>query len=189
MVPKDFGQEFGENQDMPSEMQEKTPGVYVRADNELPHELDMLWSNSRPYHKEERNPLISFMVGLVVGCVLTSAVFLLLIMRPQVQTGANEMMAPVTDEMNSEQAQPTTGNGDNGPATSTTGKARGTKALTPSNTTTYKVVSGDSLGKIAEKVYGSSAPEYVDKIQRANSMSSPDKLQLDQKLVIPPKDY
>lgn len=187
MVPKDFGQDFGENQDMPSDMQEKTPGVYVRAENELPHELDMLWSNARPYHKEERNPLISFIAGLLVGAVITSAVFLLFVMRPQVQTGANTIMAPVNEEMPGGQEQASsTEKATQGGKPEAGGKAKG---LSASGGSTYTVVSGDTLGKIAEKVYGSSSPEYLDKIQRANNMPSPDRLQLDQKLIIPPKDY
>lgn len=180
MVPKDFEQDFGEERDMPSDMQEKTPGVYVRADdNELPHELDMLWSNSRPYHREERSPLISFIAGLLVGAVLTAAVFFLFIMRPQVNTnGENEIMAPVSEEMGTGK-QPA---GQQAPGTAAPATSAGTA-------TSYTVVSGDTLGRIAEKVYGSSSPQYVDKIQRANNMSSPDQLQIDQKLVIPPKDY
>ncbi|WP_373531031.1 LysM peptidoglycan-binding domain-containing protein [Vampirovibrio sp.] len=185
MVPKDFGQDFGENHEMPSDTQEKTPGVYVRADNELPQELDMLWSNARPYHKEERNPLISFLAGLLVGAVLTTAVFLLLVMRPQVQTGDNGLMAPANEESLQGGADSAT-TSDETAGDKADGKP---KSLTASKSTTYTVVSGDTLGKIAEKVYGTSAPTYLDKIQRANNMSSPDKLQLDQKLIIPPKDY
>lgn len=182
MSPKDFGQDFGEQQEMHSDMQEKTPGVYVRAENELPHELDMLWSNARPYHKEERNPLISFLAGLVVGAVLTSAVFLLLVMRPQVETGIGGMMAPVEEGMEGNRPEAaTTGQ----PTTAKPGKS----GVTPASSTTYTVVSGDTLGGIAAKVYGSSAPEYIEKIQRANNMPSPDSLQLNQKLIIPPKDY
>jgi hypothetical protein len=183
MVPKDFEQNFGENREMPSDTQEKTPGVYVRAENELPQELDMLWSNARPYHKEERNPLISFLVGMLVGAILTSAVFLLLVMRPQVQTGESGLMAPANEEAIQDGAEETT------TAQPLGTKIRPPKSLTPDRSTTYTVVNGDTLGKIAEKVYGSSAPNYLDKIQRANNLSSPDKLQLDQKLIIPPKDY
>lgn len=184
MVPKDFGQDFGDNQDMPSDTQEKIPGVYVRADNELPQELDMLWSNARPFHKEERNPLVAFLAGLVVGGILTSAVFLLLVMRPQVQTGATDLLAPANEEL-------LQGKSESGTDANTAASKPGavTETTVTGKNTTYTVVSGDTLGKIAEKVYGSSAPEYVDKIQRANNMSSPDKLQLDQKLVIPPKGY
>jgi len=187
MVPKDFGQDFGEQKDMPSDMQEKTPGVYVRADeNELPHELDMLWSTSRPYHREERSPLISFIAGLLVGAILTAAVFFLFIMRPQVKTGENEMTAPITEDLNNGAQQPGNVTGQGGQAApagqATTGGAS-------ASGTSYTVVSGDNLGRIAEKVYGSSDPKYIEKIQRANNMSSPDQLQIDQKLVIPPKDY
>lgn len=186
MVPKDFGQDFGDKQDMPSDTQEKTPGVYVRADNELPQELDMLWSNARPFHKEERNPLVAFLAGLVVGGILTSAVFLLLVMRPQVQTGATNLLAPANEELLQDKQEGNTGTRAEG----TSATSDGVSATTGTGkNTTYTVVSGDTLGKIAEKVYGSSAPEYLEKIQRANNMSSPDKLQLDQKLVIPPKGY
>lgn len=186
MVPKDFEQDFGEEKDMPSDMQEKTPGVYVRADNnELPHELDMLWSGSRPYHREERSPLISFIAGLVVGAILTSAVFWLVFLRPQVKTNENEITVPVSEDLNGKATQPEG-------AASQNGNANGPVAANGQQqgaSTSYTVVSGDTLGRIAEKVYGSSNPELIDKIQRANNMSSPDQLQIDQKLVIPPKNY
>jgi LysM repeat protein len=185
MVPKNFEQDFGEENDMPSDMQEKTPGVYVRADdNELPHELDMLWSNSRSYHREERSPLISFIAGLMVGIVLTSAVFLLIVMRPQVKTSENEMTKPVAEEINGNSTQPANASTSNQGASSALPVTQA-----QAGQTTYTVVNGDNLGRIAGKVYGSSDPKYIDKIQRANHMSSPDQLQIDQKLVIPPKDY
>lgn len=183
MVPKDFEQDFGEEKDMPSDMQEKTPGVYVRADNnELPHELDMLWSGSRPYHREERSPLISFIAGLVVGAILTSAVFWLVFLRPQVKTSENEITVPVSEDLNGKAIQPEGAASQQSGPTAANGQPQGAS-------TSYTVVSGDTLGRIAEKVYGSSNPELIDKIQRANNMSSPDQLQIDQKLVIPPKNY
>lgn len=191
MVPKDFDPNFGEDKDMPSDMQEKTPGVYVRADeNELPHELDMLWSNNRPYHREERSPLISFIVGLLLGAILTTAVFMLFIMRPQVKMNESEMTTPVNETLNPAQTSSTSGQ-----ATSTTGAATGSNTQVagqsgaPAAGTSYTVVSGDNLGRIAGKVYGSSSPELMQKIQRANNMSSPDRLQINQRLIIPPKDY
>jgi nucleoid-associated protein YgaU len=175
-------------------MQEKTPGVYVRADdNELPHELDMLWSNSRPYPREERSPLVSFMVGVLVGSILTAAVFMLFIMRPQVKTNENEMTAPITEDLNAGGQAQSGGSAASGAAKALPGLPSGQRSpggvANAQGSTSYTVVSGDTLGVIAQKVYGSSAPEYVDKIQRANNMDSPDKLQIDQKLIIPPKDY
>lgn len=179
MVSQEHG--FGEEQSMPSDVHEKTPGVYVRAENELPHELDMLWSNSKAYQREDRSPIISFIAGFLVGAVLTAAVFMLFFSHPTVQTGESELEAPV-----SESAAPGT------PAKSSgilNTAEQGTHATSSAGNTAYKVVNGDTLGKIAEKVYGSSAPKYVDKIQRANNMNSPDSLQIGQTLVIPPKNY
>jgi len=184
MVSNDFEPNFGEDKDMPSDMQEKTPGVYVRADeNELPHELDMLWSNNRPYQREERSPLISFVVGLLLGVILTTAVFMLFIMRPQVKTNESVMTAPVNEDLNAGQhAQTTSG-------TAGTTSSVGTAGTGSTAETSYTVENGDTLGRIAQKVYGSSSPDLVDKIQRANNMSSPNKLQINQKLIIPPKNY
>jgi nucleoid-associated protein YgaU len=171
MVSQEFEQGFGE-QAMPSDVHEKTPGVYVRAENELPHELDMLWSNSKAYQREDRSPIISFIAGLLVGAVLTAAVFMLFFSHPQ---------APVSESV----TPAATGKG--GGILNTAEPA--TRAAGPAANTTYKVVSGDTLGRIAEKVYGSSAPKYIDKIQHANGMSSPNNLQIGQTLIIPPKEY
>lgn len=180
MVSQEHG--FGEEQSMPSDVHEKTPGVYVRAENELPHELDMLWSNSKAYQREDRSPIISFIAGFLVGAVLTAAVFLLFFSHPQVQTGSSELEAPISDSA---------ATGGSAPAKGGNGLLNTAEQATPSaaGNTSYKVVNGDTLGRIAGKVYGSSAPKYVDKIQQANNMSSPNSLQIGQTLVIPPKSY
>src|SRR5688572_18296131 len=93
--PHDSTPAFGEEKDMSADTQEKAPGVYVRDDEqEQPHELDMLWSNPRSYHRDDRSPIIAFIAGLLVGTVLTSAVFLLLVMRPNVKTDADKTIIP-----------------------------------------------------------------------------------------------
>lgn len=185
MLPrdKDF-QEFGEERDMPADLQEKTPGVYVRADNELPHELDLLWSNTRSYQREERSPLLTFLAGGVAGALLTAAVFMIFILHPQVHTGGTELLAPASDNGAAATQQEATVSQ---PSTEASGSQATTVASSGSQT--YTVESGDTLGHIAGKFYGSTDPQYVDKIQRANNMSSPDSLQLGQKLIIPPKNY
>ena len=181
MAPEDFDPSRGEDKEMPPEIQEKTPGVYVRADeNELPHELDMLWSNNRPYHREERSPLITFGVGLLLGVVLTTAVFLLFIMRPQVKLNGSDLNPALTGDLN------------NGTKSAESGQRNASGTLNGNSSqlnTTYTVVNGDTLGSISQKVYGSTSLDLQNKIQRANDMSSPNKLQIGQKLVIPPKAY
>ena len=55
----------------------------------------------------------------------------------------------------------------------------------PTNSTVYVVKSGDTLGSIAQKAYGSA--RYSDVIFKANSdiLKNPDKLRLGMKLIIP----
>jgi LysM repeat protein len=54
--------------------------------------------------------------------------------------------------------------------------------------TMYTVKSGDTLGGIAHKFYGSYSPDYVARLKKANNLKG-DALTLDQELVIPPKNY
>ncbi len=180
MLRREFDPDFGEERPMPADLQERTPGVYVRADHELPHELDMLWSNSRLFQREERSPVLSFVAGLLLGILVTTAVFMLIINRPHITTNTSEVTTPVADQ--AEPAEPASAESKAPASAPRTAGPRGGE-------TTYTVQSGDTLGGIAYKVYGSSAPQYVDKIQRANNLPSPDAIQIDQKLVIPPKNY
>lgn len=196
MVSKDSEQNFGEERDMPADLQEKTPGVYVRAEKELPHELDMLWSHTRSYQKEERSPIIPFAAGLAVGLAVTTAVFMLFIMRPEVKiTGDADLMTPIVETMEAQAPSVPEVVGKSTPpeatakAGSTSKKVSQPAAGLSKAMRSYTVQNGDTLGGIAYRMYGSSAPQYVEKIQRANHMKSPDSLQIDQKLVIPPKDY
>lgn len=192
MFSNDFGKEFGEEREMPAELHEKTPGVYVRAENELPHELDMLWSKAPTYQREERSPLISFLAGVLVGAVLTAAVFMLFVMKPEIKTDANEITAPISEDLPADkvatpvQNKPEATKQESQPLSE---KRQAGTGLSNVGGTTYTVVSGDTLSGIAKKMYGSSDPQYVEKIQRANSLKSADSLQLDQRLIIPPKNY
>lgn len=168
---------------MSADTQEKAPGVYVRDDeHEQPHELDMLWSNPRSYHRDDRSPIIAFIAGLLIGIVLTSAVFLLLVMRPNVQTSVEPPIIPLPERAN----QNATVGSDHSTRPSAVSPA--SKIAIP-GATTYTVRSGDTLGSISQKVYGSIEPMYLDKIQRANNLANPNNLHLDQTLIIPPKEY
>ena len=183
MLQRDFGQDFGDDKEMPADLHERTPGVYVRADGL--HELDMLWSNNRAYQREERSPLLFFIAGLILGVITTTAVFMLIINPPRIQAGANLMTAPVSEDIESAPASE-----NQAPGASKTTKSAGSAAVHGSMAgRTHKVANGETLGSISGKYYGSTAPQWVDKIQRANNMSTPDSLQIGQTLVIPPKNY
>lgn len=185
---------------------EQTPGVYLRADQSLddPHELDLLWPQSRPlHHREERQPVFFFAAGILLGALLTTLVFMLVINRPQTPVVQPEIVA-VTANPLSRPAQPSAttplmpnlpGQSASKPPVASLPSLSQSNAVTATSTSpvagsqVYTVKSGDTLGSIAEQFYQNSGPAYVDKIQRANAMKNPDALQLGQQLTIPPKSY
>lgn len=177
MTPRDFDEEQ-------SSQPERSPGVYTRAENLSPQDLDMLWSSNKIYQKEDRSPLFFFFAGFLVSAILTSAVFLILNSQPKVNTGEPEFVdKAIENPLNGseELLEDTKSTAAKSPQTATP-----TKTASSVRFNSYVVKSGDTLGSIAQKAYGSSEPQYVEKIQRANNMATPDALQIDQKLVIPP---
>ncbi|MDH4378424.1 MAG: LysM peptidoglycan-binding domain-containing protein [Vampirovibrionales bacterium] len=61
-------------------------GVYVRQPANTQRELDVLWSNSRHFHKEDRSPIVFTVAGLLLGVMIASAVFFLLSQKPEIVT-------------------------------------------------------------------------------------------------------
>lgn len=184
-----------------SQMKTDNLGVYLRQEqsdlNSAQKELDVLWSqpntNVDLHHiKEEHHPLLTFTGGLVVGAVLTGLLFWVFSMRPQTPamdalTENPPQALPVQAEIknpNKPNAEPSSSVK---PAVKPTSDAS-TTAASKLKGSLYVVKSGDTLGAIAQKFYGSTAPDYVARIKKANNLNS-DALKLDQELVIPPKSY
>ncbi len=176
-----------EEEDLMSDTMEKSPGVYVRTGEYEPHELDMLWSGTRHFGKEDRSPVIFVGVGLVIGVVITAAVFSLFFNKPQITTGESELTAPIINEADLlPKVEVPPAPVETVPATA---PAPATATSASSGSQTYVVQSGDTLERIARRFYGSGSPTLISKIQRANDMRNPDSLQIGQKLVIPPQNY
>ncbi|MGE0200254.1 MAG: LysM peptidoglycan-binding domain-containing protein [Candidatus Melainabacteria bacterium] len=184
---------------------EQTPGVYTRQ-GQSPQEIDMLWSSTQQYHKEERAPVVFVLVGIVIGAVITGLVLTLLLKKPEIKTGPDNVAQEQIDENDllpgaenkAAQSAPAA-KAENKPGIGFNLLPEAPKPATaPVNTTavkklsatkSYTVKNGDTLERIARKVYGSGSPENVARIQRANQLSSPDRIRIDQKLVIPPANY
>ena len=179
------------------ETMEKPPGVYVRA-NETPpaHELDMLWAGNRGFHvPEERSPILFFAFGFLIGAVLTAAVAFFFFIQPNIQVGDSVLTQPtVEQELQADtQAAPTEATGappqTTAPASSSSATTTGASTVGGVKAQRHTVQNGDTLGSIALRYYGSSAPMYIDKLTRANKLTNPNSLKLDQELIVPPKDY
>ncbi|MFN8614548.1 MAG: hypothetical protein U0003_01375 [Vampirovibrionales bacterium] len=65
-------------------------GVYVRQPANTQRELDVLWANSRHFHKEDRSPIVFTAAGLLLGILIASAIFFLLSQKPQIATTGTE---------------------------------------------------------------------------------------------------
>lgn len=91
--------------------------------------------------------------------------------------------------------------GETAPPTTTTRQVAPTAAPTATTSTPtaqitaatggqkHIVKSGDTLEAIAKRYYNNGSPDMVKRIMNANNMSNPDRLSLDQELIIPPKAY
>ncbi len=195
-----FDSDFNEDEEdtmSDSETIEKSPGVYVRTGEYQPHELDMLWSGSRHFTKEDRSPVVFTIAGLVIGAIITSALFFLFSSKPEIKAGDDsDLISPIVDET---ELVPTAGDPVMSPEII---QPESTPLLTPVATTvpahstvrrgsasTYVVRNGDTLEQIARRYYGSGKPSFIQKISRANNMTNPNSLKIGQRLVIPPKNY
>lgn len=150
---------------------DSAPGVYMRSDKD--HELDVLWQGFKVNTREERSAGFYLTVGFATGAICA------LLMAIVINLGAPSK-DNITD-LNLWKKATTKQTVNVAPATKT-------EAAIPVKTTEYKVKSGDTLGAIAYKFYGTSSPDKITRIQMINNMKTPDALQLDQKLIIPMED-
>lgn len=183
-----------------SSAQPGTPGVYVRSQQH--NDLDFLWdaSGNKPSSKaaEEKRPILFFILGALTGIIATSIVFLLVMNKPTALDTSNvdvpiieevKLVPKVTDPTQPEAIEQTESEAQGTEAregSSGKGKpSRGGKVAVKYHTVTY----GDTLEKISIRYYGTSTPTLIEKIARANKMRNPNALSINQKLVIPPKNY
>jgi len=83
----------------PESSEENSPGVYTRAEHRSQADLDLLWSGSKLYHKEERSPVFFFIVGFIVAVLLTSGIFWVLNRPLQVKAGDTDYVDKPIDRI------------------------------------------------------------------------------------------
>jgi LysM repeat protein len=176
----------------------KEPGVYVRST--VPdHELDVLWDRERKRHDDHgRSHVGYFAAGCISGTLVTLAACFFFLTGPGlVDQGKPAILEeetltvkdlPAPKAVQAPKAAPN--HGMTIPFLNNKPAEKKPATVTPAiKAETYQVQPGDTLGSIAIHFYHSVSPEYVEKIQRANKLSSPDDLTLGQELTIPPKSY
>ena len=179
------------------------PGVYVRQTyqgSQDPQELDMLWSN-RQINKDDKRPVAMFLFGLLIGAAITTAGFMVYSNTPELpfsnlklssEKAQESSVVTTPNEVSTEKPSEVRNNVRQEQRTQTSkrnGSKRDGRMTSDVAGRSYEVQSGDNLGAIAIRFYGSNDPTLVKKIQLANNMSNPDSIRLGQKLVIPPRNY
>jgi len=153
---------------------DSSPGVYVRSDQDK--ELDVLWQGFKVNHREERSPGFYLSIGFITGAICAVLITLIINMGTPNKDNVSDL-----NLWKKATTKTTTSTVNIAPSSAV-------ETTVAPQTTEYVVKSGDTLGAISYKFYGVSTPEKIQKIQDANKMSSPDDLQINQKLVIPTED-
>jgi hypothetical protein len=155
------------------------PGVYVRGDKE--NEIDALWSGVRETSVRRAPAPVLLGIGFATGVLVTFIASTILFWGT----------APKADNVNADISNfekpiiQQTQQGIKVPA-EILGVAKAPQKEYK-DLISYTIQPGDSLGKIAERFYKSSSPQYVNLIQKANNLKSAHSITAGKKLLIPVK--
>jgi hypothetical protein len=133
-------------------------------------EIDILWQGLKS-HKDERSPGIYLSIGFVTGAV---CMFLMTSSLNFGQKTENTTDLSLWKKGNIA-AKKTPVN------ISLSGSASNAKSLTKQ----YVIQKGDTLERIALKVYGASTPQRVQDIQAVNNIKNPNSIQIGQTITVP----
>lgn len=161
---------------------EASPGVYLRSDKD--RELDLLWQGVRNA-KQERSPGIYLSVGFVTGAVcmfLMSLIFSFGVQRPQ---RAIEFTA--YSDVPEESREANFSKEENNMAIIPVSHIKNNRQSKPQSNVrgSYVVREGDTLDKIALRVYGVYSSENINKIIKANNLPESGRIRIGQELTIP----
>ena len=155
------------------ESYDNSPNVYVRPNKEK--ELDVLWQNFKINQKADKAPGVYLATGFVAGAVVMLIITTLISFSTRSITNkANFARVPkVKKEKAALNFIPS-------------GSIDETQDVTSSaNNEVYTVQSGDTMEAILIRFYGSYSKEKEALVLKTNNMTNPNKLSIDQKLVIP----
>ena len=153
------------------ESYDNSPNVYVRPNKQK--ELDVLWQNFKINQKAEKTPSIYLATGFVAGAVAMLALTTLISFSTR---GIDNMKshAPSVKVKKERAALSFIPSGE---------KTEQENAV--ANNETYTVKSGDTMEAILIRFYGSYSKEKEQLIVKTNNLDNPNRLSIDQKLIIP----
>lgn len=199
------------------------PGEYVRPDeieesvnssnnNGMSQEIDLLWQNFKTNQFNTNSPIVHLFVGILIGIVLTSAVFVIHSMvtkdstnsgkssvwgienifkskekveEPTLEQQANiQQNIPADSDVNSVD-NAVKENTETPVAETSETEATASNNVDTSSMTKYKVKSGDTIESIIKQHYGTYSPDKAEQIMKVNNMPSLDRINIDQEILLP----
>lgn len=179
-----------------------SPEVYVRKNKDK--ELDLLWKDFR-LPRGERSPMVYLGIGFISGIISTLLVsaciglsstdfgqnfkfgFKMPVSSSEVSVVADDDSAVAEDAEDTTTetvAEPTEQKkfGFFGSNKKSSSEEVSAPAVQDKE---YTVQSGDTMESILKKFYGQYTPEKAEAVMKINNMTNPNKLAIDQKLIIP----
>lgn len=199
------------------------PGEYVRPDeieesvnssnnNGMSQEIDLLWQNFKTNQFNTNSPIVHLFVGILIGIVLTSAVFVIhsMVTKDSTNSGKSSVLGienifkskekveeptleqqaniqqniPADSDVNSVE-NAVKENTETPVAETSEAEATASNNVDTSSMTKYKVKSGDTIESIIKQHYGTYSPDKAEQIMKVNNMPSLDRINIDQEILLP----
>lgn len=148
---------------------DNSPKVYVRPNKEK--ELDVLWQNFKINQKSEKAPGIYLTTGFIGGAVVMLLLVAIIVFSANgIQSLKNHItFTPIKIKKESLNFIPSSAE----------------KSEPTATNEVYTVQSGDTMGSILTRFYGSYNKEKEALVLKTNNLTDPNKLSIGQKLTIP----
>ena len=178
----------------------------------MSQEIDLLWQNFKTNQFNTNSPIVHLFVGILIGIVLTSAVFVIhsMVTKDSTNSGKSSVLGienifkskekveepTLEQQANIQQNIPAdsdVNSVDNAVKENTETPVAETSEAEPtasnnvdtSSMTKYKVKSGDTIESIIKQHYGTYSPDKAEQIMKVNNMPSLDRINIDQEILLP----
>ena len=174
--------------------------------NAMSQEIDLLWQNFKTNQFNTNSPIINIIIGIIIGVVATLLVLFgisalssdapntgkksnfgierIFSHKKAVKEPTLEQQAAV-EEQSGTQQKVSIPEGNEEIAQNNEEKSQSEENVDTSKMTKYVVKNGDTAEKIIKNHYGTYSEEKAQMVMKANNLSSLDRINIDQELLLP----
>ena len=174
--------------------------------NAMSQEIDLLWQNFKTNQFNTNSPIINIIIGIIIGVVATLFVLFgisalssdapntgkksnfgierIFSHKKAVKEPTLEQQAAVEEQAGTQQ-KVSIPEGNEEIAQNNEEKSQSEENVDTSKMTKYVVKNGDTAEKIIKNHYGTYSEEKAQMVMKANNLSSLDRINIDQELLLP----